>query len=50
MDQSSHAWLKTLETACERVLAEPSDRISASVREDIEKLLVRLRAQLNGGS
>ena len=49
MDQSSHAWLERLETACEQVLADTSDRITASVREDIQTLLVRLRAQLNGG-
>jgi hypothetical protein len=52
VDPERRTWLKTLEAACERVLAEergnPSDSGYAVVREDVEKLLARVRAELNG--
>jgi hypothetical protein len=44
-------WLKTLEAGCERFLAQErgnrSDPGYAVVREDVEKLLARVRAELD---
>jgi hypothetical protein len=45
--------LKTIEAACERVLAQerpdPSEWARSALREDVENLLVRVRAELDGG-
>jgi hypothetical protein len=52
LDPDRRTWLKKLEAACERVLAQElgnrSDSGYAIVREDVEKLLLRVRAELNG--
>jgi hypothetical protein len=46
-------WLQTVAAACERVLAlregDPTDRSYKQVREDVEELLGRIRAELEGG-
>ena len=45
--------LKTIEAACERVLAQerpdPTEWARSALREDVENLLVRVRAELNEG-
>jgi ElaB/YqjD/DUF883 family membrane-anchored ribosome-binding protein len=44
-------WLETLAAACERVLArdaDPADWSYQQIREDVAKLLTRVRAELEG--
>ena len=51
IDPERRAWLKTIEAACEQVLAQErpnrSEWANAALREDVEKLLVRVKAELN---
>ena len=49
MDAERQRWLKTLEAACERVLANglnPKDLQHADLREDVEQLLTQIRSEL----
>jgi len=45
-------WLTTVDADCDRILAreeeEPSDRHYRQVRQDVEELRARVRAELEG--
>ena len=50
MDAEQRRWLETLAATCERILAEQDEGDDAGVRavlDDVEVLLVRLRAELD---
>jgi hypothetical protein len=52
MDAERQRWLETLAATCERILAEQREGHDPGVRavlDDVEDLLVRLRAELELG-
>jgi hypothetical protein len=52
VDAERQRWLRTLEAACERVLANglhSDDLHHADLREDVERLLAQIRSELRGG-